>query len=390
VDDRGVLNFPAAAAGDLAFNVSGVLETILGSYCLALTTPPQLEAPSRPSPWPAPTGLPRLLTWNLHDLFDTIDDPATEDDVPSAPAYQRALSKHAQALAALGGSAKIALVGVQEVENGRALQDLLARPELTPGYRFVMFDGPDQRGLDVALVYDPAQVQIISAVSHQACTALQDGLGPDGNGDPLNPIMTPTCDLNSSGLLNGSRLFSRPPLAVHVRLALPAAGRPVWQPLWIVVVHLKSHLEDTFQQPYTQARRAEQARLLSQLSAALQSQSPGEPLAVIGDFNDDPSAPALEALRQSGLLPLSAQLAPAQRYTYLYEGVSYMYDNSYVNTPAMLVWGVPQAVHFNADFPSDLEGQAGAPWRASDHDPLVVEIAALQSRMWLPLIITQP
>lgn len=375
VDDRGAFTFPAASVGDLAFDLTGVLEVTLGDFCLALTQAPRLEVQPRVVNWPASSGLPRLLTWNLHNLFDASDDPAADDDVLSPAAYSRRLAETAQALSNLGAPA---LAAVQEVENAGVLQDLTARPEMGRSYRFVLFDGPDARGLDVALLYDPLQVEMLEAASHQGCTTLQDGLEPDGTGDPLNPAMNLTCDRDGDGVLDGSRLFSRPALAVHVRLALSGAGRTVWQPLWVIVVHLKSHLEDTHLQAYTLPRRTEQAQFVANLAAAVQSRSPGEPLFVLGDFNDPPEAASLASLRLAGVFPLSEIAPPESRYTYLFQGLAYVYDDIYLGGSPAVVWSAPQLIHFNADFP--------AAQRASDHDAVVIDLMLSRSASWLPLI----
>ena len=49
-----------------------------------------------------------------------------------------------------------AVLGIAEVENRRAVGDLVARPEISDaGFDFILYDGPDTRGIDVALLYRP-------------------------------------------------------------------------------------------------------------------------------------------------------------------------------------------------------------------------------------------
>ena len=51
-----------------------------------------------------------------------------------------------------------AAIGVAEVENRRVLDDLIRQPELAAGgYRYIHYEGPDKRGIDCALLYDPKQ-----------------------------------------------------------------------------------------------------------------------------------------------------------------------------------------------------------------------------------------
>ena len=50
-----------------------------------------------------------------------------------------------------------AVIGVSEVENAHALTDLCAQPELAErGYQFAHIEGPDRRGVDCALLYNPS------------------------------------------------------------------------------------------------------------------------------------------------------------------------------------------------------------------------------------------
>ena len=49
-----------------------------------------------------------------------------------------------------------AVLGVAETENDTVLNDLVNHPLLKGrGYKFVHYDGPDVRGVDVALIYNP-------------------------------------------------------------------------------------------------------------------------------------------------------------------------------------------------------------------------------------------
>ena len=57
-----------------------------------------------------------------------------------------------------------AVVGVAEIENRRVLDDLINQPILVnKGYEIVHYEGPDKRGIDCALLYDPAQYKVSSS-----------------------------------------------------------------------------------------------------------------------------------------------------------------------------------------------------------------------------------
>lgn len=103
-----------------------------------------------------------VLFWNTENLFDTVDDPARNDEdfTPDGDyhwTFRRYLSKLdavARVIVAADEYSAPALVGLCEVENDSVLRDLTERSPLRAvGYRYVMTDSPDSRGIDVALLY---------------------------------------------------------------------------------------------------------------------------------------------------------------------------------------------------------------------------------------------
>jgi len=112
-------------------------------------------------------GLYPVAFYNLENLFDTIHDEG-KNDYEFLPAgsyhwdknkYENKLKNMARALLDLGTDmvpAGAAVIGVSEVENARALQDLINQPEMKKrGFQFVHIEGPDKRGVDCALLYNP-------------------------------------------------------------------------------------------------------------------------------------------------------------------------------------------------------------------------------------------
>lgn len=108
--------------------------------------------------------------YNLENLFDTIVDPDTnlilrEEFTPSGPKawntekYYIKLDNLAKVLSQLGTELcpnGPAVIGVAEVENETVLKDLINRPMLkNRNYKIVHFDSPDERGIDVAFLYQP-------------------------------------------------------------------------------------------------------------------------------------------------------------------------------------------------------------------------------------------
>jgi uncharacterized protein len=383
VDDGGAFEItPEVRSGDRVVGIEAALDFRMEVFCLELTSPAEtVVGGSPPGDYPAPQGF-RLATWNLDELFDASDDPAVEDPLLSNPEYQRRLQKRALAIhAALG---EPALLVVQEAENKDVLQALIARPEIAARYEVLWMEGADRRGLDIGLLYQPDQVQILSYESRQGCTHLNDGLEPDGNGDPQNPQNWFTCDSDGDGVPDGSRLFSRPPLVVQVRMLAPAAsGRE----LWLVINHMKSRVEDTPGIQFTLPRRTEQAQFVANLGRELQAAHPGQDIIICGDLNDFPGSVPLQTLTAAGFANQLVNLPPSTRYTYIYQGVSQPLDYILVSPSPESVWAPPGVAHIGADFPVTLMSQADSLYRSSDHDPLWIDWLPAQAHLYLPLLL---
>ncbi len=97
--------------------------------------------------------------WNVENLFDTRDDPHTNDDdfTPRGDYHwtRRKLNDKIQGLYKTLMQMELPdVVGLAEVENAWVLRELCnATPLRRYGYRYVHYDSPDRRGIDVALLY---------------------------------------------------------------------------------------------------------------------------------------------------------------------------------------------------------------------------------------------
>ena len=385
VDDGGNAEIkPEAQVGDTIQGLSGALDFNYGLFCLQLDAEPLLIA-ATPEPVNAPKGALRIASFNLKDLFDTHDDPLIEDTVLSVTEYERRLRKRALAIQDVLDAPD--LLVLQEVENETVLADLIVRPELTTHYEYLWRDGPDLRGIDSALLYRPERVALLSFEVRQGCTALVDGLGPDGNGDPVNPASTSTCDLNGDGVLDGNRLFSRPPLVAHFQLLGDAHPGEIW----LIANHWKSKSEDTSAIAYTLLRRIEQARFVAEVVADIQAHDPQANILVLGDLNDTLASAPLAELTEAGLVNLWDRLPFTQRYTYIYQGYSQPLDHILVSGP----WltrprdGVLWAARINADYPARFTNLINTPSGSSDHDPLLVRYNFYAHQSFLP-VVTMP
>ena len=106
-----------------------------------------------------------IAFYNLENLFDTQDDPKIFDDdrTPNGKdrwteeLYRKKIENMAFAIHEIGQdkvNGPPALLGVAEVENRQVLEDLIETPLLAPyNYGIIHVDSPDERGIDVALLY---------------------------------------------------------------------------------------------------------------------------------------------------------------------------------------------------------------------------------------------
>lgn len=114
-----------------------------------------------------------VVFYNVENLFDTINDPRTDDDAfTPRGSYKYTTNIYKQKVAnvayvlqqmdkAVNGS--LAVVGLAEIENGKVLADVTSHIFLAKkGYKHISFDSPDPRGIDVALLYDPKQFRPLS------------------------------------------------------------------------------------------------------------------------------------------------------------------------------------------------------------------------------------
>ena len=112
----------------------------------------------------------RIISYNVENLFDTQHDTLKSDSsfLPEGMhhwtyrRYQTKIDRIAQVLVNIGGWESIPLVGLCEVENARCLRNLCYRLSCF-NYRYVHYDSPDERGVDVALLYDSIRISILNS-----------------------------------------------------------------------------------------------------------------------------------------------------------------------------------------------------------------------------------
>lgn len=116
--------------------------------------------------------------YNLENLFDVYNDPVKNDEefLPEGKnkwteaKYQVKLKNMAKVIRAMKEENGVwhALLGVSEIENRLVLEDLVWEEQIREAnYQIIHYDGPDRRGVDVALLYDPKVFTFIESESIQ-------------------------------------------------------------------------------------------------------------------------------------------------------------------------------------------------------------------------------
>lgn len=111
------------------------------------------------------------MEYNVENLFDCEHDTLKNDRefMPESVKkwtyfrYRDKLLKIAKVIVAAGEEYVPDLVALCEVENEHVIRDLTRySPLKEAGYRYVMTTSPDQRGIDVALLYQPGTFRLLN------------------------------------------------------------------------------------------------------------------------------------------------------------------------------------------------------------------------------------
>lgn len=111
--------------------------------------------------------------YNLENLYDTVNNPAIDDEefLPNSlrqyntPIYLDKLERLSDVISQMGTEITpdgLAMLGVAEIENDTVLTDLARTPKLKGrNWKFVHYNSPDKRGVDVALFYNPKYFRVL-------------------------------------------------------------------------------------------------------------------------------------------------------------------------------------------------------------------------------------
>ena len=210
-----------------------------------------------------------IAFYNLENLFDIYDDEFTNDNdfLPDSrkkwteKRYKNKLRKLGFAIANIAKE-KVdnspIIVGLAEVENKLVIEDLLNSKHLRDlPYDYVHYDSSDERGIDVALLYDTTKFELIVS--------------------EFFPVKIYEDD--------GTRDFTRDILVVK--------GKLEGVLIYFIVNHWPSRRDGAEETNY---KRLIASNKVVDIIKNIEIESPNSQIVVTGDFNDDPSSESVENL----------------------------------------------------------------------------------------------
>ena len=251
--------------------------------------------------------------YNLENLFDTLNDPNTRDDDRTPEGrdrwtediYQKKVKNMAAVLAQIGAETTHqppALIGLCEVENRQVVEDLIFSPTLKPfDYGIVHYDSPDERGIDVALIYQKKHFLPLSFKSHALHL-----YGKDGKRD-----------------------YTRDQLLVY--------GLLEKEPIYFLVHHWPSRSGG---QERSEPNRMDAAALNKRVVDSILLKKPNAKIINMGDFNDDPTNKSLIEV-----LNASSKRKQAIRNKSLYNPMTAFYKRGIGTSCYRDTWHVLDQIH---------------------------------------------
>ena len=285
-----------------------------------------------------------LAFYNLENLYDTINDPKKFDDERTPDGkdtytwavYRDKIDKLAKVLNGIGREEtkdSPAIIGVCEIENRQVLEDLVASKHLKDkNYQIIHQDSPDERGIDVALLFQPAYFKAISYRVYELF------------------------------------IYTKNKKRDHTRDQLLVNGALDNELIYIIVNHWPSRSGGIAR---SQANRIAAAALTRKIIDSIQVNDTLAKIIVMGDFNDDPDnksiSEILKAKSRKRLLKKSTQLfnpmAAERNYGYRFYKAG-IYNKHFLINKRGIYKGYPFRSYHNNTY------QAGY----SDHFPVYINL----------------
>ncbi|MDN3491433.1 endonuclease/exonuclease/phosphatase family protein [Winogradskyella bathintestinalis] len=203
-----------------------------------------------------------IAFYNVENLFDTKNDPLIHDDdfLPNSAKrwttkrYLNKIMKLSIVISQIGkAQSKLApaIIGLAEVENKKVLSDLVkSKNLLNENYKYVHYDSLDERGINVALLYNPD----VFKVDHSETFSVY--------------------------------LENNKSQQDYTRDILLVKGQLHNENLCILVNHWSSRREGVIE---TEFKRLAAAKVVNSVISELKNENPDNKIIVMGDFNDNPN-----------------------------------------------------------------------------------------------------
>lgn len=210
--------------------------------------------------------------YNLENFYDTINEPGVNDEdfTPDGnnkytpKVYLDKVSKLTEVLSQIGTDLTpdgLSVFGCAEVENESVLKDLVSqKPFQSRNYKIIEYPSPDERGIDVALIYNPK-------------------------------YFTPKFSEPLKVLLLNSDSTEHP-----TRDVLYVYGQYQGEPLHVLVNHWPSRRGG---EEASAPLRAIAAGVCKHKIDSITSIDPNAKILVMGDLNDDPVSPSVAVILKS-------------------------------------------------------------------------------------------
>lgn len=241
-----------------------------------------------------------IAFYNVENLFDTKDDPTTFDDHFTTHGknkwnlqrYSLKIKKLGSVISQLGikHSKKMpAIIGLVEVENIKVMRDLTNSKALRRHHLgIVHYDSPDERGIDVALLYNKQLFELISSETHPVLLENE-----KGDRDYTRDILKVT------GKLQGE--------LVHV-----------------LVNHWPSRREGVKE---SAPKRGIAAVTVNKIVENIRDKNYNAKIIIMGDFNDNPESKSIQLLIKEGFFnPMKSLLDKNKKGSVTYEGKWNLFD----------------------------------------------------------------
>ncbi len=197
--------------------------------------------------------------WNVENFYDTLNDPLKSDEefLPEGKnlwdgkKYRTKIDHVSDVISQLATDATpdgVAIMGLCEIENLTVLKDIVKAPKLAArNYKIVHVEGPDARGVDVALLYNPKYFKVTSFHSYHLT------------------------------LVTDSMHTTRDQLLV--------SGKLLGEDFHFIVCHWPSR---SFGEMASQPNRIAAAKLGRKIIDSILKAEPTAKIILMGDLNDDP------------------------------------------------------------------------------------------------------